>query len=145
MTIEEQLRLHEGFAPYPIFDPSRGRQIVGIGHVLDASPLPDEMYPMTEDRAMQLLRSKVETLKATLQARFSWFQMMDEVRQRVVVDMVFHLGVPTFRTFTTLIRALESGNYGEAADEIRCTIWAHLVGVRAVRLASWMRVGRESM
>ena len=80
--------------------------------------------------------------------RFTWFEAQDEVRQAVVVNMVFNMGLPTFRGFENTIRFLEMGMYVDAGEEILKgsgpggkSKWYHDVGDRAVELSEMLKTG----
>ncbi len=46
------------------------------------------------------------------------FESLSEERQEVLVDMSFNLGGPRFRAFKNMIKAVQEGDYDEAAAEI---------------------------
>ena len=66
---------------------------------------------------------------------------LDAVRQRVLVDMGFNLGIPTLLKFQNMWAAIEEEDFQTAADEARDSRWAKQVGRRAERLCQAMATG----
>jgi len=69
---------------------------------------------------------------------------LSEVRQRVVADMVFNLGLPRFAQFKNMIAAIEAEDFVQASNEMMDSRWAQQVGLRASRLAEMMETGEDS-
>jgi lysozyme len=67
-----------------------------------------------------------------------FYPELSEVRQAVVVDMVFNLGLRSFLTFEKLRNAIEHREWQRAAEEMIRSKWAGQVGPRAKRLANMM-------
>ena len=70
---------------------------------------------------------------------FKWFHALDEVRQRVIINMVFNLGYAGVCKFKKMIAAIEDKNYTKASDEMVNSRWYDQVGERAQRLCYMMR------
>lgn len=77
--------------------------------------------------------------------RFPWFANLDGVRQRVVADLCFNLGLARLRTFTATLGAIERGEFAFAAAALLKSKYASQVGQRAVRLARMLETGREPL
>ncbi len=140
----ERLRLliqrHEGLRLKPYFD-SQGVLTVGYGHSLAnaAGPIPDEISTEEADRLFE--RDLARAIhQCELFVRF--FGGLDEVRQGVLVDMCFNMGVGGLLTFRNTLPLIEAGRYGEAAEHMLASKWAGQVGSRSVEDAAMMRTGR---
>lgn len=72
---------------------------------------------------------------------FAWFDALSELRQRVIVEMVFNLGLAGFKGFTQTIAAIVAKDYDTAARRMLASKWAKQVKGRAIRLADLMRDG----
>lgn len=118
-----------------------GIQTVGIGHNLKAGPLPGQTYPMTDAEIDAVFARDVASTVAKLDAHLSWWRSLDDVRQRVMINMCFNLGIGGLMTFTTFLGMVEHGQYADAANDMLNTLWRRQVGDRAVRLATMMRAG----
>jgi len=128
-----QLRQDEGFRSRSYQD-SVGVWTVGYGHNLQGGP------PLTMRAAAMILDDDLTAAEGAC-ATFPWFDEIDEVRQFVVANMVFNLGLGRFAPFRKMIAALRAARYDEAAAEMLDSVWARQVGDRAVRLAEMMRTG----
>lgn len=71
--------------------------------------------------------------------QFQWFKHLSEVRQDVVLNMIFNLGVVRFKGFKKMISALLRQDYSKAADEMLSSKWASQVKGRATMLAKMMK------
>ncbi len=119
---------------------SVGKLTIGIGRNLD-----DRGISLTE--AEFLCHNDIADVMVELDHQLPWWRSLDEVRQRVIANMAFNLGVdgllpggakPGFPRTLELIR---TGRYLEAAQAMLATKWAKQVGQRAERLALMMRDG----
>ncbi|WP_322069981.1 glycoside hydrolase family protein [Paraburkholderia bannensis] len=136
-----ELRRDEAVRRYPYKDTSKPpKNTVGVGHNLDASPLPAGWtFPLSDAQITQLLVSDVTSTFAQLDARAKWWRTLSEVRQRVVANMAFNLGIEKFLGFAKAIAAMKDGGWDTAADEMQNSLWFKQVGDRAVRLCQAMR------
>lgn len=114
-----------------------GKWTIGIGRNL-------EDRGITGDEALYLARNDVAAVLAELDARLPWWRQLDGVRQRVLANMGFNMGVPVLLGFKLTLALVEAGNYAAAADAMLNSRWARQVGVRAQRLATMMRNGERS-
>jgi len=132
-----QLRLHEGVEVYP-YKCSAGYLTIGVGRNIEERGLSD-------DEIDYILNNDVNIATDELVRTFDWYADLDEVRQRVVVDMVFNLGLPRFKQFQKMIQALDEGDYKEASIQMMDSRWASQVGARAERLRDMMESGEDSL
>ncbi|MBB3256844.1 lysozyme [Paraburkholderia bannensis] len=136
-----ELRRDEGVRTVPYKD-TTGNLTVGVGHNLTASPLPAGWtYPLSQAQITQLLITDVANTIAQLNASAKWWGTLCEVRQRVVANMAFNLGITKFLGFEKAISAMKEGAWDVAADEMQNSLWFKQVGDRAVRLCQAMRTG----
>jgi lysozyme len=139
--LDAELRRDEGVRRNPYND-SRGIPTVGVGHNLQASPLPAGWtFPLTDDQVDDLLNHDVLVVGAALDLHFPWWRQLDEVRQRVIVNMCFNMGIGTLCTFKNTMHAMQTGDYLGAAAGMAASAWAGQVGNRATRLITAMRTG----
>ena len=93
---------------------------------------------------MHLLECDIRRVKADLDLALSWWRGLDDVRQRVLVNMAFNLGITRLLGFKNTLAAMQAGNYADAAKGMLDSKWATQVGARATRLAAMMRDGDEA-
>lgn len=115
-----------------VYDDGRGNLTGGIGHNFSAhgiSPaVRDLMYEEDSGRAV----SGAEGL--------TWFGDLNEPRQRVILNMVFNLGIGGVRGFPKMIAAIRAGDFDLAAHEI---LDSEIPAQRKARLARVMASGCE--
>ena len=134
-TFRLQLERHEGRRLFPYVD-TVGKVTIGCGRNLTDCGIRD-----TE--ADLMLDNDITECLAELDVRLPWSERLDEVRQRVLADMMFNLGWSRLSRFTRTLTAIERGEYGTAATQMLTSLWARQVGQRAQRLAAMMATGKE--
>jgi lysozyme len=70
-----------------------------------------------------------------------WWAGLDEVRQRVLANMCFNMGIDRLLKFRNMLGAIQLGLGSGPADEMKSSIWYAQVGPRAERLEQAMRTG----
>jgi lysozyme len=130
--IQELVR-DEGIRLKPYRD-TVGKLTIGIGRNLD------DVGIMTSE-AYYLCQNDITSVVDTLNLQLPWWKSLDEVRQRVIVNMVFNMGIGRFFTFINTIDLIKEGKYTDAAANMLLSKWAGQVGPRAIRLSEMMRIG----
>lgn len=146
-----RLKQSEGWRSHVYLD-TTGHLTIGYGHNLARLVLPPgvdfrdvRLQPVngiTEAIGEALLMSEVLDVIAKLTFLLPWVKSLDEVRQSVLADMAFNLGVPGLLKWPIFLGQVQRGEYVEAAANMRRTLWAKQVGQRAQRLAGMMASGR---
>lgn len=131
--LAEQLKKHEGVKLKPYTD-TVGKLTLGIGRNLEDKGI-------TEQEALFMLNNDVDYFYGKLSKRLPWLLNLDDVRQNVLVNMAFNLGVGGLLTFKNMLRLVSIGHYQEGAEEMLNSKWAEQVGYRANELAEQMRTG----
>lgn len=133
MTLKDLIKRHEGkrLKPYRC---TAGKLTIGFGRNLEDKGI-------TEEEAEFMLDNDIKAVISACRETFSWFAFLDNVRQAVVADMVFNLGLSGFLKFKNTIAAIRSRNWEGAADEMKNSAWYGQVGTRAERLVEMMRTG----
>jgi len=143
--LRAQLRFHEGIR-YELYQDSLGNWTYGIGRNVVANPLNTQEQLMLlafgrhSDRVLDfMLDNDIKDAAAACESTLGFYPEMSEVRQAVVLDMVFNLGVRGFLSFEKFRAALADAAWQRAADEMLKSKWAIQVGPRASRLSEMMR------
>lgn len=141
--LEAELRRDEGVRYVPYLDTATPpRKTCGVGHNMDASPVPAGWtFPLTDAQVTQLLGMDLQVTFAALDHYLPWWRQMDEVRQRVIANMCFNLGIGGLLGFKNTLAAMQRGSYAVAAAGMLSSKWAGQVGARAKRLAQAMESG----
>lgn len=139
--LEAELRRDEGVRYWPYKD-TAGIQTTGVGHNLQAKPLPANWaYPLTPAQVTQLLEQDIADTLSNLDRNLPWWRQLDEVRQRVIANMCFNLGIGKLLGFKNTLAAMQRGSYAVAAAGMKASSWYGQVGARAVRLCAAMETG----
>ena len=129
------LELHEGIRYFPYVD-TVGKLTIGVGRNLtDKGLAPSEVSFM--------LTNDVLEVEQALDVSIPWWRGLNEVRQLVLADMCFNLGIAGLLRFKNTLGHMQVGNYELAADNMMLSKWATQVGSRASKLSRMMRTGQE--
>lgn len=134
LLLRRQLERHEGVLQTPYID-SLGNLTVGIGHLQSkriSLPVLEALYA-----------DDVTEVERGLDLNLPWWRTLSDVRQRVLIDMAFNLGVQRLLGFVLTLKAIKSGEYTRAAKQMLASKWATQVGKRATRLATMMRTNDD--
>jgi lysozyme len=140
MSPEQRLKLvasltrHEGRRHYPYQDIA-GKSSIGVGRNLSDVGLSDEEINLLLDHDID----RAEALAST----FPWFATLDDVRQRVVLELAFNLG-HRLHDFTHLLASIAVGDYATAARELQNSRWFTQVGQRGPRLVQMLATGEDA-
>ena len=133
--LKEQLIRDEGLKLKP-YRCTADKLTIGVGRNL-------EDVGISEDEAMYMLGNDIMNVEAILDRTFKWFNNLDSVRQDVLINMAFNMGIAKFLGFKRTIAYIEKGEYEEASVEMLNSLWAKQVGDRALRLSKQIREGRR--
>lgn len=141
LVLISELRRDEGVEYKPYKD-TKGIDTVGVGHNLQASPLPAGWsYPLTDEQVNVLLTQDIQNVFADLDHNLPWWEDLNDVRQRVLANMAFNLGITKLLGFKNTLAAMRQGKYKDASSGMLNSAWASQVRGRAVRLADMMLRG----
>lgn len=138
MTINEQLVEHEAFVEHAYQD-SLGYWTIGVGRLIDKR----KGGKISREEGNILLGNDINLRRALLDKHLPWWRDLDEVRQRVILDMAFNLGVQGLLGFKNTLGFIRQGNYYAAAVNMRQSKWYTQVGNRAERLVRMMITGSD--
>lgn len=130
-----------------VYKDTYGHPTVGVGHNLDAGPLPGQRYPMSESEIDALLDRDIRSSEDKLDKYLPWWRGLDAVRQRVLLNMVFNLGIGRpggdhgLLGFPNTLEMIKVGYYEAASNAMLKSLWSRQVGDRAKRLSAMMLTG----
>ena len=90
------------------------------------------------------LSVRVGKLTTQLQNALPWFHQLDDLRQDVLVNMAYNLGLNGLLAFHQTLNSVANGQYDAAADEMLQSKWAHQLPNRSARLSQQMRTGAHA-
>lgn len=144
-ALESQLIGHEGLKLY-VYDDATGMSLrpgvtcignptIGVGRELGR-------HGLSTEEVRQLLTNDITETVNALDSIYPWFLEMDAVRQRVLIDMAFNLGMKGLAGFPKFLTACAVRDYETAATEMLTSKWAGQVKGRATALAQMLRTGQ---
>ena len=151
LIVAEGLRLQ-------VYKDTLGIDTIGIGRNLEDRgitqqelddldiPSIDHVYEwgITEADAVYLAENDVQIVEEELVRAHPCVNKLDAVRQLVVMDMAFNMGVPRLCKFKKMWAAIEGEDYHNAAKEMLDSRWAVQVKSRSTKLAHAMHHGEFS-
>jgi lysozyme len=150
----KKLIAHEGLR-LEVYKDSLGIDTIGIGRNLEDRGITKEELDwmdipnmaivhtmgITEADAMYLAENDVQIVEEELVRAHPCVNKLDAVRQLVVMDMAFNMGVPRLCKFKNMWNAIHEENYIAAAKEMLDSRWAIQVKSRSTKLANAMHNG----
>ena len=137
MSVVRQLLEEEEGRSSTLYPDSKGFLTIGVGHLLDprkGGRLPDALIDQLLDLDIAEARYGAESLPG--------FIRLNDVRQAVVISMVFQMGLQGVRGFSGFLGALSRSDYLRAATEMRDSKWWRDDSrKRAERAAKMMETG----
>ena len=150
----DKLIEHEGMV-LTVYQDSLGIDTIGIGRnlkdrgitkeELDYMDIPnmDVVYEhgITEADARYLAMNDIRIVENELCRVHPCVEDLDSVRQLILMDMAYNMGVPRLCKFKKMWAAIEEGSYEIASIEMMDSRWSKQVGSRAVKLSDAMKAG----
>lgn len=134
-ALEQQLIRSEG-ARLKLYTDTVGKVSIGVGRNLtDCGISKNELF--------YLLRNDIAACVADCRT-FAWFEDLNDVRQRAVVELRFMLGPSRLRLFKTTLSNIAHGEYLLASANLLRSKLAMQVGQRASRIAKMIETGSEA-
>jgi lysozyme len=133
--LKASVRQHEDERLFPYVD-TKGKVTIGVGHNLTDRGIPKGI-------SEALFSLDIAEAVSSLGARYPWTYTLSDVRQRVLTEMLYNMGLPQFSQFRRMLRAAQDGDVETAAAEMLDSQWAKDVGGRATRLATMYQTGKD--
>lgn len=134
-ALKQRIINHEGLRLKP-YRCSANKLTIGVGRNL-------EDVGISEPEAHYLLENDLKSCEQVCQYTFPWFEKLNVLRQGIIIEMVFNLGIIGFLGFKKMIKALSIQDFVGASREMLDSRWAEQVGQRANRLSMMMKTGKE--
>lgn len=138
MRISEYMKQEEGevksngvHKPYRC---PKGALTIGYGHNLEANGISDGIADLLLEQDLETARNAARRLVAN-------FDQLNDVRQCVIVSMVFQLGVDGFADFRKTRAHIERGSWRLAAMEMSDSDWYR--DLKKFADDGWTRADRE--
>ena len=133
--IKAQLVRHEGLRLKP-YRCTAGKLTIGIGRNLEDRGISQkEAYAMLEQDIVDCEQRLIDEIPQI-------YTKLDEVRQSVLLNMCFNLGIKGLLEFKNTLAFIDAGDWERAANGMLASKWAKQVGMRAIELSELMRKGK---
>tara|TARA_R100001460_G_scaffold23984_1_gene48329 strand:- start:735 stop:1223 length:489 start_codon:yes stop_codon:yes gene_type:complete len=150
----EKLIQHEGLK-LNVYKDTLGIDTIGIGRNLEDRGISKEeldvmdipnietvyQFGITEVDAVYLAENDVQIVEEELVRAHPCVDRLDAVRQLVLVDMAFNMGVPRLCKFKKMWAAIHEDDFSTASREMLDSRWAVQVKGRSHKLAHAMHHG----
>lgn len=136
MNIEKlkaQLTTDEGRKKH-VYEDTVGKLTVGVGRNISDRDFSDDEIDL-------MLSNDIAIIEHQLDKHLPWWRQMNDVRQNVLANMCFNLGISRLLGFKNTLRFVREHQYAAAAEGMLDSKWAKQTGDRAKRLAKEMRDG----
>jgi len=110
---------------------------------------------ITQAQSDALFANDIKRSERDLDAKLPWWRKLDGVRQRVLLNMCFNMGIGRAPNashkitgagllgFYGTLPKIERGDWAGAVAGMKASKWHRQVGARAVRLEAMMLTGKE--
>ena len=131
--LRDRLIKNEGLRlrPYP---DQFGLVTIGVGRCLDRKGI-------SKEEAFYMLDNDIDDCIDDCRADISFFGALDDVRQEVLVEMCFQMGIVGLLGFREMLYQVERRNFAAAAKEMLNSKWAKQTPNRAKELSGLMEGG----
>lgn len=136
--LTKELRRDEGVVPFAYAD-HLGYLTIGVGRLIDKR----KGGGLSDDEIDYLLSNDIDRFEKQVIDALPWYGKLDDVRQRVLVNMAFNMGIAGLLGFKNTLAMIERGDYAGAAKGMLASKWATQVGDRAKRLSKMMETGKD--
>lgn len=129
--------LHEG-EEFDLYPCTEDKLTIGIGRNIEDNGI-------SQDESDLMFKNDITRSLDECVVNFPWFSGMPLIRQIVVLDMVFNMGITRMtgpKGFPKFRQACSVGDWEEAAREMEDSDWFDQVGDRSKRLQYYMRFNR---
>lgn len=134
--LREELIRDEG-VKFEIYNDHLGYPTFGIGHLVTEADEENGQpvgTAVTEDRCWEVFDADVELFVEEVKKVYPHIETYPDTAQRVLINMCFNMGAPRLGKFQNMKKAIDEGNWKQAAIEGRDSRWHKQVPNRAERL-----------
>jgi lysozyme len=115
LKIKESIKKHEGLKLKPYLCPNK-KLTIGYGRNLQDNGI-------TVLEAEKLLETDLLNLKLELEDSINFFHKLDHIRQNVLIEMAYNMGVPKLLNFKNTLEYMRKGDFINASTEMLDSAW----------------------
>ncbi len=138
-------RKNEG-TKYKPYKDSKNIWTWGVGHNLESNPftLAQTIFILNNpipDAIEYVFDCDIEQVLILMAKNYIWMHELTAARQVACADLLFNMGYNVFSGFKLMLDALKFENYTKAASELKGSLYANQVGLRAINNAKMIETG----
>ncbi len=114
LKLKQNIIKNEGFESKPYLCPNK-KLTIGYGRNLENG--------ITEREAVVLLENDLLNLKLELEDKLPVFKKLDDIRQNVILEMAYNMGIPNLLKFKNMIEFLKKNDFDSASKEMLNSKW----------------------
>ena len=115
LKIKESIKKHEGLKLKPYLCPKK-KLTIGYGRNL-------EDRGITQIEAETMLERDLLDIKLELEDSIKFFYKLDHIRQNVLIEMAYNMGVPKLLNFKNTLEYMRKGDFINASEEMLNSKW----------------------
>lgn len=122
-SLEDRIIRHEGFCEFAKPD-AKGFYVIGFGHDITKAEVEQYSSGISQDTALQFLEADIQIAENALASEIPWVSsQLSEIRQEVLTEMIFQMGINGLLSFKDLLFNARSGNAQGVADAMLNSEW----------------------
>ena len=135
--LKKRIKKNEGFSISPYKD-QLGHPTIGYGHLI----LPHETYlKVNKHNKAQLKEIFIQDFNRAVNdyKKFIKRKTYNKKDEELLIEMVFQMGYPRVSKFKKTLKALDTGEFNAAANEMLDSRWHKQTPARAIELSTVIR------
>ncbi len=113
--IKQSIKKHEGLELKPYLCPNK-KLTIGYGRNLQDRGI-------TQIEAETMLERDLLDIKLELEDSIKFFHKLDHIRQNVLIEMAYNMGVTNLLEFKNTLKFMEKGDFINASEEMLDSEW----------------------
>lgn len=135
-TLSQRIARHEGFCAFAKVDVPP-MLCIGYGHDITQSAADtDYANGITRGTALSLLQDDIARAKRQLTTELPWTVNLSQIRQEVLIEMVFQLGINGLLKFKNMLACAKRGDDKGVYDNMLSSKWHDQTPARCAELAN---------
>ena len=132
----KKIKIHEGFNPTAYPEPDGRGMSIGYGHLIK----PTDTFPTTISRAFadKLFNEDYKDHKHAA-TNISGYGKSSPQQKAALIDLTYNMGPGWHKGFPKFMTSFKKGNYEDAGDELKDSLWYNQVGRRGPTIVNLMQ------